>query len=76
MNRPASHLADRQPLDGIAAMAATSVLIPPLAVRHWLGGLIRHRGATPLGGPWRQTASPAHAQRTAVLRIAPSGSAP
>ncbi|MEU2335412.1 glycosyltransferase [Streptomyces sp. NPDC006654] len=31
-----------------ATMAATSVLIPPLAVRHWLTGLIRHRRAAPL----------------------------
>ncbi|MEV5953408.1 glycosyltransferase [Streptomyces sp. NPDC051987] len=31
-----------------AVMTATSVLIPPLAVRHWLTGLIRHRGAGPL----------------------------
>lgn len=33
----------------ITTMAATSVLIPPLAVRHWLDGLIRHRRARPLG---------------------------
>ncbi|MEU2282648.1 glycosyltransferase [Streptomyces sp. NPDC013178] len=35
----------------IATMVATSVLIPPLAVRHWLEGLLRHRGAVPVGGP-------------------------
>ncbi|MEV6113575.1 glycosyltransferase [Streptomyces sp. NPDC052109] len=34
----------------IAAMLATSVLIPPLAVRHWIDGLVRHRRARPLGG--------------------------
>ncbi|MGW7261233.1 glycosyltransferase family 2 protein [Streptomyces sp. NPDC054834] len=33
----------------VATMAATSVAIPPLAVRHWLTGLVRHRGAAPLG---------------------------
>ncbi|MFF4394375.1 glycosyltransferase family 2 protein [Streptomyces sp. NPDC001480] len=33
----------------IATMAATSVAIPPLAVRHWLTGMVRHRGAAPLG---------------------------
>ncbi|MFC8427580.1 glycosyltransferase family 2 protein [Streptomyces sp. NPDC057253] len=32
----------------IATMAATSVVIPPLAVGHWLTGLVRHRGAAPL----------------------------
>ncbi len=32
----------------ITTMAATSVVIPPLAVRHWLDGLIRHRRVTPL----------------------------
>ncbi|MER7838127.1 glycosyltransferase [Streptomyces sp. NPDC096040] len=32
----------------ITTMIATSVVIPPLAVRHWLDGLIRHRRATPL----------------------------
>ncbi|MFE9021076.1 glycosyltransferase family 2 protein [Streptomyces sp. NPDC007808] len=32
----------------ITTMIATSVVIPPLAVRHWVGGLIRHRRATPL----------------------------
>ncbi|KUN89499.1 transferase [Streptomyces bungoensis] len=34
----------------IAGMLGTSVLIPPLAVRHWLAGLVRHRTAAPLGG--------------------------
>ncbi|MFD4988459.1 glycosyltransferase family 2 protein [Streptomyces sp. NPDC058374] len=33
----------------ITTMAATSVLIPPLAVGHRLAGLLRHRGAR----PWR-----------------------
>lgn len=33
----------------IATMLATSVVIPPLAVRHWLDGLIRHRRAAQLG---------------------------
>ncbi|WP_225839456.1 glycosyltransferase family 2 protein [Streptomyces sp. NK08204] len=31
-----------------ATMLATSVVIPPLAVGHWLTGLVRHRGAAPL----------------------------
>ncbi|MEV7242190.1 glycosyltransferase family 2 protein [Streptomyces sp. NPDC003236] len=34
----------------MAGMLGTSVLIPPLAVRHWLRGAVRHRGAIPLGG--------------------------
>ncbi|MFJ6390281.1 glycosyltransferase family 2 protein [Streptomyces sp. NPDC091972] len=34
----------------ITTMLATSVVIPPLAVRHWIDGLIRHRGAARLGG--------------------------
>ncbi|MES4891628.1 glycosyltransferase [Streptomyces sp. NPDC096012] len=34
----------------IAGMLGTSVLIPPLAVRHWLRGVVRHRRARPLGG--------------------------
>lgn len=34
----------------IAGMLGTSVLIPPLAVRHWLRGVVRHRHAQPLGG--------------------------
>ncbi|MEV8565426.1 glycosyltransferase [Streptomyces sp. NPDC051322] len=34
----------------VATMVATSAVIPPLAVRHWLSGLIRHRGATPVRG--------------------------
>ncbi|MEU2715521.1 glycosyltransferase [Streptomyces sp. NPDC007205] len=34
----------------IAGMLGTSVLIPPLAVRHWLRGAVRHRHARPLGG--------------------------
>jgi glycosyltransferase involved in cell wall biosynthesis len=32
--------------DEIVTMLCTSVVIPPLAVRHWLTGLVRHRGAT------------------------------
>jgi hypothetical protein len=60
--------------DEIATMTATSVVIPPLAVRYWLDGLIRHRGATPLPGP--HTASPTRALRTAVPRTASSGSEP
>ncbi|MGW3204209.1 glycosyltransferase family 2 protein [Streptomyces sp. NPDC001135] len=34
----------------IAGMLGTSVLIPPLAVRHWLRGVVSHRHARPLGG--------------------------
>ncbi|WP_129311211.1 glycosyltransferase [Streptomyces sp. L2] len=34
----------------IAGMLGTSVLIPPLATRHWLRGVVRHRHAVPLGG--------------------------
>ncbi|MDX2590711.1 MULTISPECIES: glycosyltransferase family 2 protein [Streptomyces] len=34
----------------IAGMLGTSVLIPPLAVRHWTRGVLRHRNAEPLGG--------------------------
>lgn len=34
----------------IAGMLGTSVLIPPLAVRHWVRGVVRHRHAEPLGG--------------------------
>ncbi|MEU0335931.1 glycosyltransferase [Streptomyces sp. NPDC006193] len=34
----------------IAGMLGTSVLIPPLAVRHWVRGVVRHRDAEPLGG--------------------------
>ncbi|WP_432029790.1 glycosyltransferase family 2 protein [Streptomyces sp. 1222.5] len=34
----------------ITGMLGTSVLIPPLAVRHWLRGVVRHRHAEPLGG--------------------------
>ncbi|MET7736348.1 glycosyltransferase [Streptomyces sp. NPDC005402] len=33
----------------IATMLSTSTVIPPLAVRHWLAGLIRHRRAAPMG---------------------------
>lgn len=33
----------------VATMAATSVLIPPVAVWHWLRGRAVHRGARPLG---------------------------
>jgi GT2 family glycosyltransferase len=36
--------------DEVVTMAVTSVLIPPLAVRHWLDGLVRHRRALPMGG--------------------------
>jgi glycosyltransferase involved in cell wall biosynthesis len=32
----------------IATMLSTSLVIPPLAVRHWLDGRVRHRGAAPL----------------------------
>lgn len=32
----------------ITTMVATSVVIPPLATRHWLDGLVRHHRATPL----------------------------
>lgn len=32
----------------ITTMIVTSVVIPPLAIRHWLDGLIRHRRVTPL----------------------------
>ncbi|GAA2230542.1 glycosyltransferase family 2 protein [Streptomyces indiaensis] len=32
----------------ITTMLATSVVIPPLALLHWIDGLIRHRRATPL----------------------------
>jgi hypothetical protein len=38
----------------IATMAATSVLIPPLAVAHWLRGWWRARGAA----PWPPTEAP------------------
>ncbi|MFI2780469.1 glycosyltransferase family 2 protein [Streptomyces sp. ALB3] len=34
----------------VATMVATSVAIPPLAVRHWFAGQIRHRGVRPPGG--------------------------
>jgi glycosyltransferase involved in cell wall biosynthesis len=34
----------------VATMICTSAVIPPLAVRHWFCGLIRHRGATPVRG--------------------------
>ncbi|MFI0167666.1 glycosyltransferase family 2 protein [Streptomyces sp. NPDC017095] len=34
----------------VAGMLGTSVLIPPLAVQHWLRGAVRHRHARPLGG--------------------------
>ncbi|MFF3849873.1 glycosyltransferase family 2 protein [Streptomyces sp. NPDC002328] len=33
----------------VATMVTTSVLIPPLAVRHWLAGLLRHRRVVPHG---------------------------
>lgn len=33
----------------VATMIGTSVVIPPLAVRHWAAGTVRHRGATPWG---------------------------
>ncbi|MFF8990239.1 glycosyltransferase family 2 protein [Streptomyces sp. NPDC014983] len=33
----------------IAGVLATSALIPPLAVRHWLRGMVRHRHARPWG---------------------------
>ncbi|MGN9760997.1 glycosyltransferase family 2 protein [Streptomyces sp. SD31] len=62
--------------DEIVTMAATSAVIPPLAVGHWLGGLIRHRRAEPLGVPQGLTAARAGTRRTAAPRTAPSGSAP
>ncbi|GKQ41530.1 glycosyltransferase family 2 protein [Streptomyces sp. A012304] len=34
----------------ITTMLGTSVLIPPLAVAHWIDGLLHHRGAVPMGG--------------------------
>ncbi|NYE44373.1 glycosyltransferase family 2 protein [Streptomyces fulvorobeus] len=36
--------------DEVTTMVATSALIPPLAVRHWAAGRLRHRRATPRGG--------------------------
>ncbi|MFI7407385.1 glycosyltransferase family 2 protein [Streptomyces sp. NPDC049627] len=40
----------------ITTMVATSVVIPPLAIRHWLDGLIRHRRVTRLTStPLRST---------------------
>lgn len=62
--------------DEIVTMAATSVVIPPLAVRHWLAGLVRHRGHGATGrpaAPDRVTGGP---RRTAAPRTEPSGSAP
>jgi hypothetical protein len=50
----------------VATMAVTSVLIPPAAALHWLGGLWRHRTAAPLppaAGPSRRP-SPAPAAPT------------
>ncbi|MFF5126708.1 glycosyltransferase family 2 protein [Streptomyces syringium] len=40
----------------VAVMAATSVLIPPAAVLHWLRGLARHRHAAPRPLPPRPPA--------------------
>jgi GT2 family glycosyltransferase len=34
----------------ITTMLSTSVLIPPVAVAHWVDGLLRHRGAVRMGG--------------------------
>jgi hypothetical protein len=34
----------------VATMLCTSAVIPPLAVRHWLTGLLRHRHASPWTG--------------------------
>ncbi|MFC8782482.1 glycosyltransferase family 2 protein [Streptomyces nigra] len=34
--------------DEITTMAVTSVVIPPLAIRHWLDGVVRHRRAPAL----------------------------
>ncbi|MFE0455755.1 glycosyltransferase family 2 protein [Streptomyces sp. NPDC058914] len=34
----------------ITTMLSTSVLIPPVAVAHWVNGLLRHRGAVRMGG--------------------------
>ncbi|MDX2692878.1 glycosyltransferase [Streptomyces ipomoeae] len=62
--------------DEIATMAVTSVVIPPLAVHHWLDGLVRHRGAAPPRALRRPVASRARARRTAVARTTPSGSTP
>ncbi|MFF4019671.1 glycosyltransferase family 2 protein [Streptomyces sp. NPDC001843] len=45
----------------VATMAATSVAIPPLAVRHWLTGLVRHRGAEPLKAASLKAVPPAAA---------------
>ncbi|HEX5741850.1 MAG TPA: glycosyltransferase [Pilimelia sp.] len=45
----------------VLRMAATSALIPPLAVAHWLVGWVRHAGARPLTA----SAGPATASLTA-----------
>jgi glycosyltransferase involved in cell wall biosynthesis len=37
--------------DEITTMLLTSVAIPPLAVRHWIAGRLRHRGVVPAGRP-------------------------
>ncbi|MFI9544638.1 glycosyltransferase family 2 protein [Streptomyces sp. NPDC052016] len=34
----------------ITTMLSTSVLIPPVAVAHWVDGLLRHRGSVRMGG--------------------------
>ncbi|MEV6612353.1 glycosyltransferase [Streptomyces sp. NPDC051051] len=36
--------------DEVTTMVVTSVVIPPLAVSHWLHGLVRHRRVLPTGG--------------------------
>jgi glycosyltransferase involved in cell wall biosynthesis len=41
--------------DEIARMLATSVAIPPVAVGHWLAGLVRHRHEQPLTSPTSRT---------------------
>jgi glycosyltransferase involved in cell wall biosynthesis len=38
--------------DEITTMLCTSVLIPPLAVRHWLTGQVKHRGAAVRRPAW------------------------
>ncbi|MGW3096325.1 glycosyltransferase family 2 protein [Streptomyces sp. NPDC001102] len=74
----------------ITTMAATSVLIPPLAVRHWLTGRLRHRRVTPrhptarrplatrLRGPRRPPARHTEAPLplTALLRPHPRATPP
>ncbi|MFF0223789.1 glycosyltransferase family 2 protein [Streptomyces sp. NPDC004629] len=49
----------------VATMLATSVVIPPLAVGHWLTGLVRHRAAVPLR-PMPSKRAPAPTARRAT----------